>query len=106
MPKGRIYGKYEIDRDFYSGENADWQHQIYSFDITNNDEFIFSEKLSDGRKRKVFGKIEWYRNSAPYLFRIKVANSSLIDEYPGHYRGNCKFYLYSRQNTEICFTVK
>ena len=93
IPRSRIFGKYEIDRAFYSGENANWQHEIYSFEITKDNEFKFSEKLKDGSVRDTLGKIRWYRNSPPHLFRIEGTNSPLIDTHPSHYRGHCKFYF-------------
>ena len=93
IPRSRIFGKYEIDRTFYSGENANWQHEIYSFEITKDNEFKFSEKLKDRSDRDTSGKIHWYRNSPPHLFRIDGANSPLIDTHPSHYRCNCKFYF-------------
>ena len=93
VPRSRIYGKYEIDRKFYPGGNADWQHSLFNFQITKNDEFIFTEKLKDGSRKDIRGNIEWYRISTPHLFKIAGTTSSLIDEYPSHYRGNCKFYF-------------
>jgi len=93
IPRSRIYGKYEIDRSFYAGENSDWQHKIYSFEITPENEFRFIEKNKDGSNKLTSREINWYRKSSPHLFRIVEANSPLIDEYPSHYRGKCKFYF-------------
>lgn len=92
ITKNRVIGYYEIDSNFYPGKNADWQKELFSFEITER-EFLFHEKLKDGSIKTSKGKIEWYRNSPPMLFRITMENAHpLIDEFPALYRGNRKFY--------------
>jgi len=34
-------GKYVIDREMFSGKQADWQYNHFRFEITNNDIFLF-----------------------------------------------------------------
>ena len=98
ITKNRIVGHYEIDTNFYPGKNAEWQKELFSFEITEN-EFLFHEKLKDGSIKTSKGKVEWYRNSPPMLFRINMGKSHpLIDEYPALYRGNRKFYYVFESN--------
>lgn len=93
IDKGRVVGVYRIDADFYPGENADWQKELFSFEITENDEFIFREKLKDGSFKETMGKVVWLRQSSPMLFSIMIdTKHPLIDENPTLYRGNRKFY--------------
>jgi len=93
ITKDRVIGTYKIDTNFYPGSNAEWQRNHFSFEITENDDFIFYEKLKDGSQKAITGKIEWYRNSPPMLYRISLSEPHpLIDEYPALYRGNRKFY--------------
>ena len=93
ITKERIVGLYEIDENFYPGENAAWQKQHFSFEITIDNEFLFYERLKDGTTKTVRGKIDWYRRSPPMLYRIVMEHEHpLIDEYPALYRGNRKFY--------------
>lgn len=97
IPKNRIYGKYKIDRSFYPGKNAEWQHELFHFEIAENDNFIFYEQLADGSYKKTEGVIVWYRRSSPFLFRIetrdgKLLDTPLIDPFPSLYRGCCRFY--------------
>ena len=93
ITKDRIIGVYEIDNGFYSGADADWQKEHFSFEITQESEFLFHEKLKDGSIKTVRGKIDWYRRSPPMLFRIAMGKEHpLIDQYPTLYRGNRKFY--------------
>ncbi|KJZ14602.1 hypothetical protein TW85_07615 [Marinomonas sp. S3726] len=57
ITKDRIIGLYEIDNEFYSGPNADWQKEHFSFEITEKSEFLFHEKLKDGSVKTVQGKL-------------------------------------------------
>ena len=93
ITKERVIGLYEIDDNFYPGENAAWQKKYFSFEITKDDDFLFYERLKDGSAKLFRGKIDWYRRSAPMLYRIVMEQDNpLIDEYPSLYRGNRKFY--------------
>ena len=93
ITKERVIGLYEIDDNFYPGEHADWQKKHFSFEITKDDDFLFYERLKDGSTKLARGKIDWYRRSAPMLYRIVMEQDHpLIDEYPSLYRGNRKFY--------------
>jgi hypothetical protein len=93
ITKDRIVGSYSIDTNFYPGSNANWQKEHFSFEITENDEFLFYEKLEDGSIKTIIGKVEYFRESPPMLFRIRLNEPHpLIDPYPSLYRGNRKFY--------------
>ncbi|MBF7073585.1 hypothetical protein ISG33_09285 [Glaciecola sp. MH2013] len=93
ITKDRIVGSYSIDINFYPGSDATWQKEHFSFEITENDKFLFHEKLKDGNIKTIKGSIEYYRNAPPFLFRIHLEEyHPLIDEYPSLYRGNRKFY--------------
>lgn len=35
------YGEYVIDRDFFPGEQADWQYNHYRFEVTKDDSIFF-----------------------------------------------------------------
>ena len=93
IDKSDIVGTYEVDNDFYPGSNADWQNSLFSFVINENDEFFFYEKLADGSFKVIEGKVEFYRNSNPALFRIIVPEPhKLIDDYPALFRQKFDFY--------------
>lgn len=93
IDKSDIVGTYEVDKEFYPGSNANWQNSLFSFVINEKDEFYFYEKLADGSFKVIKGKIEFYRNSNPALFRIIVSNpNKLIDVYPVLYRQKFDFY--------------
>ena len=93
ITKDRVVGKYEIDNSFYPGVNANWQKELFTFEITSEDKFLFNERRKDGSTKTIQGKIVWYRRSPPMLFRIVMEEyHPLIDEYPALYRGNRRFY--------------
>jgi len=93
IDKSDIVGTYEVDKEFYPGSNAKWQNSLFSFVINEKDEFFFYEKLADGNFKVIEGKIEFYRNSNPALFRIVVSSPhKLIDIYPALYRQKFGFY--------------
>ena len=93
ITKERVIGYYQVDSNFYPGENAEWQKAHFSFEITQANEFLFHEKLKDGSIRTSRGKVEWYSQSPPMLYRITMEQSHpLIDAYPALYRGNRQFY--------------
>ncbi|MFB0926321.1 MAG: hypothetical protein QMB65_13725 [Vicingaceae bacterium] len=41
LEKNDFYGEYVVDRDFFSGKNADWQYSRYRFEIKENDSLYF-----------------------------------------------------------------
>jgi len=54
-----ILGIYEIDRNFYSGANADWQHQTYTLEITHTEAIV-----RDRRTTQIWRyPIEWFFGS-------------------------------------------
>lgn len=93
LSKNDIVGTYEVDSEFYPGDNADWQKQLFSFVITENDEFWFFERLADGSYKQIKGDLQYYRNAHPMLYRIVLDHPhKLIDEYPTLYRQRFGFY--------------
>lgn len=47
-----IIGTYVIDKDYFSGPEADWQYNKYSFTIDRQQNFTFTECNLDGSIRK------------------------------------------------------
>ena len=90
-----IYGEYVIDRNKFSGKNADWQYNHYKFEIKNNHEFIFY-RLNDHGKvvNQNKGKIEIIEGFAsPRIRIIELVNEDrLIEEEPTLYREIWNFY--------------
>ena len=92
--KEHVVGSYQIDTTFYPGKNADWQNEIYRFDITANDKFILYEKLKDGTERKYINNIKW-NYGPPFHWSLNIINDHhVIDPRPQLHRSlnNRKFY--------------
>ncbi len=48
LDKEDFYGAYVVDRDYFSGDQADWQYNHFRFEIREDDTFYFYE--TDGEK--------------------------------------------------------
>ncbi|ODB35831.1 hypothetical protein BB427_16485 [Pseudoalteromonas sp. BMB] len=88
----RIIGSYEVDTNFYSGHNADWQKRHYRFEIYEDDSFIFFERLADSSERKYIGKVKW-ANETPEKWSISMQTPHhVVPIYPILYREKNGFY--------------
>ena len=87
LKKEEIVGEYKIDTDFYPGKNANWQYDNYSFEITNNDQFIL--KHSNGSELAF--DITW-SSGPPFLWTIKNPKHQIINRQVTLYRSHYKFY--------------
>lgn len=47
VTKNKIYGEYIIDKNKFSGEQADWQYENFKFKITKDNILHFSYKVSN-----------------------------------------------------------
>lgn len=56
---GDVYGTYRIDRNFYPGQNADWQYEHYRFKITSENKFVLTEIDDNGVAHQYQGKVTW-----------------------------------------------
>ena len=89
------HGSYVIDRDYFQGEQADWQYNHYRFDITEQDSILFY--VTD--KEKI---LTTYRGTisttSPYgsaRLRINMAQPThhILASNPTTYRSAWNFYL-------------
>lgn len=94
VTKEDFYGTYVVDRNYFKGENADWQYNHYRFEITNDDElnlYITDEsKVLKVYKRK----IEFKEGIAsPHLKIINENPNFILESEPTLYRNSWDFYL-------------
>lgn len=94
VTKEDFYGTYVVDRNYFKGENADWQYNHYRFEITNDDElnlYITDEsKVLKVYKRKV----QFIQGSAsPHLKIINENPNFILESEPTLYRNSWSFYL-------------
>ena len=90
-----IYGKYEIDKDMFKGNNANWQFQHFNFEIEDNDEFIFFEYYDNGKiKSQHKGNIEFIEGYASPHLKIQNVKPGhqIIENEPSLIRKKWNFY--------------
>ncbi|MBN1252706.1 MAG: hypothetical protein JXR51_04085 [Bacteroidales bacterium] len=93
LKKADIIGEYRIDTNFYRGKNARWQYNHFNFQITDNEEFIFTV-LNESKQNKVYkGCIIW-KLGPPDIWTVEMNNSThhVIANKPVLYRSHEKFY--------------
>lgn len=93
--KDDLYGEYVVDKNMFKGKNADWQFEHFSFEIKENDEFIFFEYYDNGIiKSKHTGIVEFIDGYAsPHLRLTQVdPEHQIIDPEPLLVRNNWNFY--------------
>lgn len=79
LDKSDFYGEYVIDRDFFSGKQADWQYNHFRFEIKENDIIYFHVT----NKEKI---LETYKGSITTPSPYGSARLSIdMDNQPTHH---------------------
>ena len=89
------YGEYIINRDFFPGEQADWQYNHFRFEIKENDSIYFYTTNKDNILKINKGKIsttETYK-SARLILDIDKPTHHILTTNPTTYRNPWSFYL-------------
>lgn len=95
VDKDDLYGEYVIDKNMFKGKNADWQSEHFSFEIKENDEFVFFEYYDNGIvKSKHTGNVEFVEGYASPHLRLSQVNPEhqIFDSEPLLVRNNWNFY--------------
>ena len=78
LEKSDFYGEYVIDRNYFSGKQADWQYNHFRFEIKENDTIYFY--VTDG---KII--TETYKGKITTLAPYKSARLIIEMEQPTHH---------------------
>lgn len=78
LDKSDFYGEYIIDRNYFSGKQADWQYNNFRFEIKKNDSIYFY--VTDG---KIIN--ETYKGTISTLAPYKTARLVIEMEKPTHH---------------------
>ena len=78
LDKSDFYGEYIIDRNYFSGKQADWQYNNFRFEIKKNDSIYFY--VTDG---KIIN--ETYKGTISTLAPYKSARLVIEMEKPTHH---------------------
>lgn len=88
LEKADYYGEYTIDRDYFSGENANWQYNSFRFKIEKNDSIILY--ITDGQRiiNSFSGKISTVTPYSSARLKIDMGDNyhHVFDSNPTIYR--------------------
>ena len=95
LKKKNFYGHYIIDRDFFSGKEAEWQYTHFRFDIKNNDSIYFYATDNKDILTTYKGSITTITPYSSERLIIKMDQSThhILATNPTIYRNTRSFYL-------------
>ena len=95
LEKSDYYGEYIIDRNYFSGKQADWQYNHYRFEIKENDSIYFYVTNGLAIKHVFKGSIstEAPYKSARLLIEMENPTHHIISSNPTIYRDVWDFYM-------------
>jgi len=93
--KSDFYGEYTIDRNYFSGKQADWQYNSFRFEIKKNDSIYFY--VTDGKKinetyKGIISTRSTYK-SARLVIKTEKPNHHILKTNPTIYREAWDFFL-------------
>lgn len=95
LEKEDFYGEYIIDRDFFSGKNADWQYRTYRFEIKENDSLYFYITKEGKNTKTLSGTISTIKpfTSSRLIINMRNSDYHILKTNPTIYREVWGFYL-------------
>lgn len=107
LDKKDYYGEYIVNRDYFSGSQADWQYDHFRFEIKDNDSIYFY--LTDNEKilKTYKGTITTTKpySSERLIINIEQPTHHIMTSNPTTYRSAWSFYLvfYSPKFNNVYF---
>lgn len=98
LDESDYYGTYVIDRDYFSGPEADWQYDSFRFEIKENDSIYFH--VTDGERIiKTYTGTVYF--TEPYKskrlgIKMKEPAHHVVSSHPTVYRDVWDFFLVFR----------
>ena len=97
LDKSDYYGTYIINRDYFKGEQADWQYNHFRFEITNKDSIFFQitekEKIIKTYKGKIRTTNPQNYRSDRLIIEMEQPTFHIMSSNPTTYRSAWSFYL-------------
>ena len=95
LEKSDYYGEYTIDRNYFSGEQADWQYNNFRFEIKENDSIYFYKTKEKKILKTYKGKISTLKgySSERITIRMNMPTHHVLDSNPTIYREAWGFFL-------------
>tara|TARA_B110000285_G_C14977449_1_gene539659 strand:- start:488 stop:1021 length:534 start_codon:yes stop_codon:yes gene_type:complete len=95
LDKSDFYGEYIVDKNYFSGKQADWQYNNFRFEIKKNDSIYLY--ITDGKiiNETYKGKISTVMpyESARLVIEIKKTNHHILTTNPTIYRQAWGFFM-------------
>lgn len=97
LDKDDYYGEYVINRNYFKGEQTDWQYNHFRFEITDNDSIFFYVTDKDQILKTYRGTIKTtntrnYR-SARLKIEMEQPTHHILTSNPTTYRSAWDFYI-------------
>ena len=95
LEKSDFYGEYVIDRDYFSGKQADWQYNNFRFEIKENDSIYFYETGGEIINETYKGTISTLApyKSARLVIEMENPNHHILTSNPTIYREAWGFFM-------------
>jgi hypothetical protein len=95
LDKDDYYGEYVINRDYFKGEQTDWQYNHFRFEITNEDSIFFYVTDKEKILKTYRGKIKTTTpySSARLIIDMDQPTHHIMTSNPTTYRSAWDFYL-------------
>lgn len=91
------YGEYIIDRNYFSGEQSDWQYNHFRFEITENDSVFFhvteKEKITKTFKGVIKTTSPGDHASERLIIQMEQPTHHVLSANPTTYRETWSFFL-------------
>lgn len=95
LKKKDYYGEYIVNRDYFLGNQADWQYDNFRFEIKNNDSIYFyvtdKEQILDTFRGVISTVKPW--NSERLIIYMEQPTHHILTSNPTTYRSSWSFYL-------------
>ncbi|MFN3195683.1 MAG: hypothetical protein ACE364_07045 [Chlorobiota bacterium] len=95
LSKKDYYGEYVINRDYFVGEQTDWQYNHFRFEITDEDSIFFyvtdKEKILKTYRGTIITTTSY--SSARLIIAMEQPTHHILSSNPTTYRSSWDFYL-------------
>jgi hypothetical protein len=95
LDKEDYYGEYVINRDYFEGEQTDWQYNHFRFEITDEDSIFFYVTDKEKILKTFRGTIKTTTpySSARLIIEMEQPTQHILTSNPTTYRSAWDFYL-------------
>ena len=95
LDKEDYYGEYVVNRDYFEGEQTDWQYNHFRFKITDKDSIFFYVTDNEKILKTFRGTIKTTTpySSARLIIEMEQPTHHILTSNPTTYRSAWNFYL-------------